>query len=849
MRRAHFRNTGTKGVFDPDLSERFDLEQYYDSFAAAMNTVQYPQGGYGDRGGFTLVSDADVLALGVPRRLRRRLEPIALTAGMITATNGGTSANLVDQDRTTLFTTGAVGAATFVAAEVDLGVARDVAGVDLIAFSCAGTPFNECLGIEYWTGSTWATFGGSLDNAALKHLRTTARTRRYAGWPGQATTARHWRVVVYGAVGAGAISVGGLRMWREGSGKSEIKQITMARSRDARYDLVLSDRNIDVYRNRRWQAAIPVPVASQQVRHVKAVRSIDTLVALHEQIETTRVVRQGSDGEWDVGAAPFTNTPSLTAGTAFSGSQDEIQTVDLTGVVNGDSVVMYLGDMITAPVAFTNVAAFAPLAVAALKALPGVDDDGVVATVNGNVVTFRFVNNNGNRAWPLVSACVLGKTTLPVSAVTQTGLDATSTLWGERTGWPRAGCFVQSRLFIGGFRAAPTTWRESVVSDFYNFLHTGSPLTAEKSFGGVLDTDMVETIIEVFVGRHLQIFTENGEWYMEATTHDATAVPVVRLGTRHGSERGVPPVFADGTSLFMQRGGETLRNFEFTDAEAAYKSDPMTLLAPHLVKGVVDMAHRQSKSVREGHQLLLVNADGSAAMLTLLRAQNVIATMPWAIDGAFRSVEVDADDRLTTIVERDGDNWLLEWNRGMPLDFATHVTGSDLTEIGHLGYLEGDTLWAYADDELVGPFVVSGAKITLPTPADDVWVGLEPAFFVRYPVIREKLQNAQPFRPPARIYEIELAVESTGGVTVGVNGKPRVEMPVIRYDGSFADGGPLQTTNGGDPGLPMMQRLYTGNIRRQGFTGWSEHPYFELGRPGPVPVHIKSARFEVADRG
>ena len=354
MRRTTLTNALTKGVLDPHLSERVDLAHYHASLADGENAICSPQGGVRDRGGTMLISDPDVLALGVPRRTRRRLRPIVLTAPMLTAPNGGTAAILLDADSESVLTTSVVSATPWVVVSIDLQMERDIHAVDLIGYRCGTLAINEAMSVEWYDGEVWHTFGGVSDNARRKHIRLTNRSRRYSGWPGQSVTARHWRVVVTGAVGAGTISLGELRFWGETRSKSPTRVFTVARSATEYYNLVLSEWNIDVYRRGRWQASIPVPVAAQEVAEVAIESSLDTVLLLHQQIETIQIVRQGSDGEWNAAAVPWSHVPALVSTTAFVGAQDEIQTIRFLADVVGKDIYINIGERRTAPVIYTT---------------------------------------------------------------------------------------------------------------------------------------------------------------------------------------------------------------------------------------------------------------------------------------------------------------------------------------------------------------------------------------------------------------------------------------------------------------------------------------------------------------
>lgn len=858
-RRATQQMMFTKGELDPDLSERVDLEHYYDSLAQATNCLFHPQGGFSDRGGFELVSDADVLAAGVQRRLRRRITPLALTSAMITAANGGTAANLVDQSTATVFQTNAVTSAAFVLFEVDLGAARQVDCVDLVGFLAELAAADEAVSIEYYNAyGAWAAFADALDVPAGKHIRTTARTRRFATTPGGPggvpVVARYWRAVCRNASGVvGRVSIQGLRIWQELDAKSPVRIREVARQEGTTYQLVFTERNVDVFRNMRYTASIPVPIAAQQLELTGFAGGFDTMLIFNEMVPTQRLVRQGAHGEWDIGAAPFVNVPALVESVVFSGDQDEIQDLVLTGLAVGDTFVIAFGDAYTAPITYSDDATLLVDVQAALATLPGVTNaagDLIVTLADATpTARVRFSGANGKRAWPLVAVIAAAAPALePLTAVVQDGIKSTGKYFEDATGWPRCGAFVQQRLLVAGFRAAPTSYRFSINPTYWDFTSTGSPLTADKGFGGALDVDDVETINDVFVGRHLQMFTQAGEWYSTAEKLDATAPAAWKRATAHGLRRGAPLVFADGATIFVQEGGQTLRDFLYTDVEQSYQAEPLSVLAPQVLTDVIDVAHRQARSVRDGNLILLVNSDGTAGVVTLLRKQNVIAGAPWRTYGAFRSIMSSIEFELYVVTERGGDHWLERWTPDIPLDWATHDIGAARTTIATAGYLEGrDDVWAIADGEVLGPFTIAGGAFELPAAAADVRFGLLPEWSVRSQVLKEKLANAQPFRGPGRIYEMELALKETGQLALGTNGASHADIPLIRFDGKFKDGGPLQA--GGDPSLPMYQRLYTGNVTRTGLLGFAQHPYWELSRTVPAPVHVKSVRIEAVHKG
>lgn len=996
-RRATLLSSVTKGCLDPDLSERIDLKHFYDSVADAWNCEGLPQGGFSRRAGTMLNSDADVVAAGLGRRIRRRIQPIDLTAGMITLHNGGIASNLVDQDVNSLFTTTAVAGAAFVVVEFDLGGAQPVSAVDVIGFFCSDAARNNALVVEFFDGAQWREMTGGIDAglSTRRHLRTrgssapievrlastqhfelkdapvvdgvqtvaldlvlvkdaadpvkngvytvplggsgnwgrasiadnasevlkasyfvregvanarttwvneqkslndlnsfdrqssitygylpiAGRTRRFGVWPGGPAgivpAARYWRIVAKDADGAGAISVAGVRFWKERREVSPAKAFAFDRGADAIYTCVLSERNLDVFKrhvvsgSRRYVASIPVPIAAHQVADVVAIQSRDTMILFHPDVASTRIVRQGGDVEWNWDVLPAYNVPALPAGAAFAGDQDEIQDVAFSGFQLGDRYVVWLGDVVSPAQTFTGLGSLAATLSSVIGALPGLSAPAVTQVDD---ITFRvqFSGASGSRAWPSLQIMPLNASAAaPKHTIVQPGFVAGGPWFGEKTGWPRCGFFVQGRVLLAGFRAAPDSWGVSAIAS-YNFRDdpgpapdadsTAPPLTADMAYFRTLDTDQIETIQQVFVGRNLQLFTSSSEWYIEGRTLDATQPANAIRATGKGIKASVRVVFAEGSSIIVQQGGRTINDFLFSDVEQSYKAEPLSLLGPHLLTDVVDVGFRKAETTQEANRIFFINRDGSLVTLTLLRSQDVIGMWPHSTDGQFRGIVGHYNGDVVYLVRRQtqahGEDVYLEMRdtrENAVLDAAIRVSSPvPVATVGGLEHLEGKEVWAYAGSELSGPYTVENAQITIPgdEAATEIVVGQAPPLYVRGQKLRDKLQNDQPFRPPARIYEVGLSLKATGPFEIRVNGGMWREVPLTFMDGGTLDFGELAASEAGyGPELPLLDRLLTGDVVLRNLRGWSRHAVWEMRQLVPAPFHVKAARFEVAMRG
>jgi hypothetical protein len=860
-RRAELLNAFPRGVLDPELKDRYDLAHYYLALETARNQIMLPQGGLRRRPGTAAAR----------QRLRRRIEPVQITGAMITAPNGGTVDFLIDQDSVTVLTTSAVSGSPFIVAQIDLGAPVPIVFADLINFGCASLKRDDAIVVEWFDGSTWQPVAGSGDSALSprKSIRsgTSRRTRRFGSAPSVVMTAQLWRIAIYGGSGLGAVSVGGFRLWRERAGLSPLQLLPFAKTAREAYEIALTDRNIDVFRSGAYYASVPVPAGADIIAEIKTEQSLDTLFLFHEDVDTQQVLRQGAHDEWNIAAPAFTNVPLLTESTSFSGDQDEIQDIAFSGLTIGASFVLFLGDAVTAPITYVDNPTLLTDIAAAIKTLPGINADDVITELrSSNPLTVRvsFINLNGNRRWPRLAGIPLFPSNAVIATtVQQRGLAAAGPLMGATTGWPRCGALDQSRLLLAGFRAAPSTYAFSRVKLLFDYQNTGSPVTADMAIINTLDSDEVETIQEVFLGQHLQIFTTRGEWWLEARTIDATQPLNAVLATRYGIAPEVPPIHVQGGTVFVQSGGDeggvrlpntVIRDMQFQFTETSnYTAEPLSLLAPHLLADVIGMAHRPGVTTREASLVVFLNRDGGFAFLTLLRQQEIIAMTSGDMQGAMRAVMADASRNLWTAVEREvggaANLWLERFADAALLDAQVTVDfETPAAVVTGASHLEGFQVWAYADRDLVGPFTVAGGSFTLPKPASEVIYGLLAPIGGKTLPLREKLQNAQPFNPPARVYEVEWSVSQCGPFEMRANGGPWLQVPLRWFDG-----GPPPSEATGEEGVdvldaPLLDRLYTGKVKVEGLEGWTRQGQIEWRQLVPAPFKLRSIRYQAAHR-
>ncbi len=430
------------------------------------------------------------------------------------------------------------------------------------------------------------------------------------------------------------------------------------------------------------------------------VQSADTVIVVHEDLPPLKILRGAGDNSWtvsnlsfvfipkyaftlNVDSPQYTITPSATfgnititassvttdTGTAQAGTTTTITLKSATNYssddqCNGLSIHLTGGTgsgqhrHITDYDATTKVAtvypAFDPAPDAttqySIKAFGEDSVDEYFNAVNGfgRVRITEFVSDTSVKAFVEIPF-------FDTSALTSGNWELEygyENAWSADRGYPRSVTFHEGRLFFGGLKSRPSTLYGSRVADFFNF-NPGEALD-DAAVEATLDTGTFNAIVDIFSGRHLQIFTTGAEFYVPQTL-DTPITPsslIVKQQTAFGSKPGIRLQNVDGSTLFIQRQGKAIQEFIFSDAVQAYTSAKISLLSSHLLKTPEEMAVRVATSTDEGDRLMLVNGeDGSIACYTLLRSQNVIAPSEWTTDGEFINIGVDVDD-IYVVVKR-----------------------------------------------------------------------------------------------------------------------------------------------------------------------------------------------------
>jgi len=632
-------------------------------------------------------------------------------------------------------------------------------------------------------------------------------------------------------------------------------------------------------------------ITTAMLDEINYTQAVDTLILCHEDLQTKRLVRNG-DTSWTLENLPLTNLPqyayafdthqpnftitpsastgniTITAssvttdtGTAQAGGAETItlkssssytsydqpngmfitltsgtgsgQTRHVEDYVASTKVLTVYPAWDTAPDNTTGykVEAFAPSAVG---------EYAQVVSTFGRARYVEFVSATEMKA-------VVEVNFFDTSAVVAGDWESEhgyEDVWSNTRGWPKSAAFHESRLYFGGSKSRPNTVWGSGVINYFDF-NPGTGLD-DEAVEATINTNQLNTIVNLFSGNDFRIFTTGGEFVVLQTSNEPITPSTffVRPQTRLGTKAGIPIEDLNGASVFIQRQGKSINAFQFGDTTASYQIQNISALSSHLLKNPVDMAARRAASTDESDRLFVVNGtDGSMAVYSILVGQNVIAPSRFTTDGEFIAIGVEIAD-VYVIVKRTlpQDNtvkYMLEkFDPDITLDSAisrTNITpGSPANSINmdHLrdiGHGAGKTV-SIVRDGIVEPDQVvpqNAATITFASPATSSFqVGLDYTVTARTMPAEPVLSSGSVQGFKKRIVQVDAIVNETQNMTI--NGK------LISF------------RNFGEDVLDSSVQPFTGIKTSHGMLGYSGTGQITISQSVPLALTVLGLEYRLS---
>jgi hypothetical protein len=543
-----------------------------------------------------------------------------------------------------------------------------------------------------------------------------------------------------------------------------------------------------------------VGITSSILANMSWTQSADTLIVVHRDLPPVRIVRGATDATWTASAITFDAIPKYAYTPAFSNPAGTLTPSAVSGKVtltastgtpfSAGSVGQYIN---ATPQGRAKIVKFTS------------------ATVVDAITEFPFFNTTAiaNGSWELES-----------------GYEA---VWSSTKGWPRSVTFHEGRLYFGGSKSRPSTLWGSKVGLFFDFEATEG--LDDDAVEATLDTNTFNAVVDIISGRDLQIFTTGGEFYVPQNGLDPITPTnfFVKTASRNGIKEGIRIQQLESGTLFVQRQGKSLNEFAYTDTQATYVTAKISLLAGHLMKNPTRIALRRSVATDENDLLLMTNGDdGSMAVFSLLRAQNVIAPSEFTtVDGRFIDVGVDIDT-IYAVVKRNvngADAYYVEYFDETALTDSSKVGGAAASV--SMSHLVSETVNVILDGAVqANQTVPGGGTVTFPRSATTSYqVGLPITVKAVTMPVDLKLQTGTRIGFKKRIVEVNAIVTETQHMKI--NGS---EIP-FRQFGSILDDAVAE---------------YTGTKTLHGILGYSQEAKITIEQDVPLKMTLLGLEYKVA---
>lgn len=608
-------------------------------------------------------------------------------------------------------------------------------------------------------------------------------------------------------------------------------------------------------------------------------QSADTMIIVHPDLEPVKLVRGATDASWTISTLTFDSIPEY----AFNISTHINNSETLTPSAVSGNITLTT----TASKHDTGTAQAGTSTTITLKSTSSATNDyynGLYITITGgtgsgqirtiedyvgstkvatvdrawtttpdNTSTYSLTSFTTESVGQYINASPQGRAKIlryvsatVVEAVTEYPFFSTAAIdagrwelehgyeavWSATRGWPRTVTFHEGRLYFGGSKSRPSTIWGSKIGIFFDFVPTES--LDDDAVEATLDTSQLNVIVDMISGRDLQVFTTGGEFFVpQSGTEPITPLTLnFKAVSRNGTKPGTRVQSLESGTVYIQRQGKSVNEFLFSDAQLTYVTQRISLMAGHLLKTPTRMALRRATSTDEGDLLMMANElDGTMAVFSVMRSQQITAPSEFTTDGLFIDVQVDVTD-IYTVVRRtfNGTNRyfieLFSFDRFTDCAFIGGAAAS-ASSLPHIG----KSLNVICDGVPQGNETVSaGGSVTFDRASTVSYeVGLPFTVYAKTMPVEVRLQTGTRIGFKKRVVEINALVDESQHMVINNN-----PVPFQNFDNPLLD-------------EPIAE--FTGIKSVNGVLGYKQEQFIEVSQNLPLKMTLLGLEYKVAVNG
>lgn len=413
--------------------------------------------------------------------------------------------------------------------------------------------------------------------------------------------------------------------------------------------------------------------------------------------------------------------------------------------------------------------------------------------------------------------------------------------------YPRCVTFHEQRLVFASTALNPQAVYMSQSANYENF-GSSSPQKASDAITFRQRGRKVNEIRSMISTKGLMLLTSAAEWIITGG-NDGVITPssIVPQNQGYRGASKVAPLVVGNVILFPQRSGGVIRDFSYDFGSDSFTGADLTIMARHLFKkrSVKAWAYAQSPD----SVVWCILDDGSLVSLTYMREHEVWAWTRHDTDGVFEDVVVEENDdrdvpyfivrrtingQTKRYIERLADREIVTLDDCFFVDAGLKYDGAPISSISGFWHLEGESVVALADGNVVKNLTVANGSVALPAAASVVSVGLPYSSEIEtlamdVGAIRGLGTVQGRFKS---IAALTLRVELSRGMFLGPD---RTRMREWKQRSNEAYGTPIA--------------LYTGDFEQTLDADWNTNGSVVIQQRDPLPMNVLAIMPDVAIGG
>jgi len=406
-------------------------------------------------------------------------------------------------------------------------------------------------------------------------------------------------------------------------------------------------------------------------------------------------------------------------------------------------------------------------------------------------------------------------------------------LFGSAGNYPGVVTLFQQRLIFANSTSQPETLWMSQVGDFENFSKSKILRDTDRIEFDLTGQSLnrVKWLIQL---RELLAFASTGEWSITGPDGGLPATNIAQTQYGYSGAGDVKPIVAEDTALFVDRTGRGVRDLRYAFEQDGYAGNDLTIFAYHYFEGrtITSWAYQKNPY----YIVWVVLDNGKLLSFTYKREHQVWAWAEQVIDGEVEDVAVipeGDEDALYLIikrtingstkryVERLASRQWTDVKDAIFVDCSITYDSTATTTITGLTHLEGETVSALADGNVVEGLTVASGSVTLPEAASKVHVGLPYMAEIETLPPPIQLQDVGAARGrPIKASRVWFQVEETRGIKAGPARDKLTEWVQTSVD------------------LAAEIPVYTGTLELRMYPDWNREGTIVVRQDYPLPMTV-----------